>query len=275
MKTYHRVMTIAGSDSGGGAGIQADIKTFSALGCFGTSAITAITAQNTLGVRSIHAIPTQIVHDQITTVLEDIGTDAIKIGMLHSVEIIELIAQIIQEYELKNVVLDPVMVATSGDKLIQDEAIQAIREKLIPLTTIVTPNLPEATELTDNHQVIKNSSLEEMAQTIHNLGAKYVLIKGGHLENDTQSTDIFYDGKSHHYLYSPRIQTKNTHGTGCTLSSAVASFLAHGQTPEQATKNAKDYISHAILHGKDYQIGQGHGAVHHFYKFWKDEKNEI
>ncbi len=274
MKTYRKVMTIAGSDSGGGAGIQADIKTISALECFATSALTAVTAQNTMGVKSIHEIPAKIVHEQITMVLDDIGTDALKIGMLHSVEIIEIIAQIIQEYQLKNVVLDPVMISTSGDKLIQNEAIQAIREQLIPVATFITPNLHEALELAhcqlDNIKI----TLESLTQKVHDLGAKYVLLKGGHTDNPSESTDILYDGKAFEYFKTSRIKTQNTHGTGCTLSSAIACFLAHGQEPRIAIKNAKNYISEAILHGKDYQIGHGHGAVHHFFRFWEDENEK-
>jgi len=274
--TYKKVLTIAGSDSGGGAGIQADLKTFSALGCFGTSSITAITAQNTLGVTAIHPIPTDIVKAQLEAVLSDIGADAVKIGMLHSVEIIEVVAQVIQKYHLKNIVLDPVMIATSGDKLIQNEAVSAICEKLIPLATIVTPNLPEAQVLANysiNNQNITKESVIKMAKTIHQLGTKYVLIKGGHWENysknSSQSTDILFDGQTSKMLQSSRISTKNTHGTGCTLSSAIASFLAHGESPKSAVQKAKKYITSAIFHAKDKPLGKGHGAVHHFFEFWK------
>jgi len=274
--TYKKVLTIAGSDSGGGAGIQADLKTFSALGCFGTSTITAITAQNTLGVTAIHPIPTEIVEAQLEAVLSDIGADAIKIGMLHSVEIIEIVAQIIQKYHLKNIVLDPVMIATSGDKLIQDEAILAICQRLMPLATIVTPNLPEAQVLANNstdNQNITKELIIEMGKIIHQLGAKYILIKGGHWTEYTtdlnQSTDILFDGQTCEMLQSSRISTKNTHGTGCTLSSAIASFLAHGESPKLAIQKAKEYITSAIFYAKDKALGKGHGAVHHFFEFWK------
>ncbi len=274
--TYKKVLTIAGSDSGGGAGIQADLKTFSALGCFGTSTITAITAQNTLGVTAIHPIPTEIVEAQLEAVLSDIGADAIKIGMLHSVEIIEIVAQIIQKYHLKNIVLDPVMIATSGDKLIQDEAISAICQRLMPLATIVTPNLPEAQVLANNstdNQNITKELIIEMGKIIHQLGAKYILIKGGHWTEHTtdlnQSTDILFDGQTCEMLQSSRISTKNTHGTGCTLSSAIASFLAHGESPKLAIQKAKEYITSAIFYAKDKTLGKGHGAVHHFFEFWK------
>lgn len=264
MKTYHRVLTIAGSDSGGAAGIQADIKTLSALGCFATSAITAVTAQNTCEVLAIHPIPVKMVKQQIKAVLDDIGVDALKIGMLYSVEVAELVVQLIEEYQLKNVVFDPVMIATSGEKLIRDGVLHTIRQALVPLATVVTPNLPEAVELVG----FQTDDYKKLAEKMYNLGAKNVLLKGGHAKNTLRAVDIFYDGHQHDFLDAPRFNTKNTHGTGCTLSSAIAAFLAHQQTPKQAVLNAKKYISGTISEGKNYKIGHGHGAVHHFFKFW-------
>ncbi len=266
---YKKVLTIAGSDSGGGAGIQADIKTISACGCYATSAITAITVQNTLGVSDIHPIPDSILAGQIRAVLEDIGTDAVKIGMLHNPKVIEIVAELLQEFGLKNVVLDPVMVATSGDKLLQDDAVQSLKQTLIPLARIITPNLPEA-EILLNKTI---TSQEELPQFARELAEKFhtsVLLKAGHLQ-DEQVVDAFHNLEENKtsLLSSKREKTLNTHGTGCTLSSALASFLALGHTLPQATTLAKDYITAAISAGKAYHIGNGHGPVHHFHRFWQ------
>ena len=268
MKQYCRVLTIAGSDSGGGAGIQADLKTISACGCFGTSALTAITAQNTLGVTDIHAIPVTTLEAQIRAVLDDIGTDAVKLGMLHSVEVIECVASLMAEYKIGNIVLDPVMVATSGDKLIQDEAISALQEKLFPLARLITPNVPEA-EIISGRKVANAAQLEEMAAQLARQFNISVLAKGGHLENDSL-VDILYDHESSdlHRFANPKATTINTHGTGCTLSSALASFLAQGVALADATDRAISFINKAIKAGAVYRLGEGHGPVHHFHEFW-------
>jgi len=268
-KEHKRVLTIAGSDSGGGAGIQADLKTMSALGCFGMSAITAITAQNTQGVFDIHPVPVSIIKKQIKVVLDDIGADAIKIGMLYSSEVIRTVSETLKEYNIKNIVLDPVMIATSSDKLLQDDAVETLVKELFPLSKVITPNIPEA-EILLNVKIQNNHDLAEAAKQLTNLGVRSVLLKAGHFDKE-ELTDIFYDRKTNRTieLKAKRIETKNTHGTGCTLSSAIASFLAKGYSLPMAIKEAKNYIDNAIKFGANYKIGKGHGPVHYFYKFWK------
>lgn len=266
---YLRALTIAGSDSGGGAGIQADLKAFAANGCFGMSAITAITAQNTQGVRDIHAIPVTTLTAQIEAVLDDIGADAVKIGMLHSSEVIMAVKEALTKYHLTNVVLDPVMVATSGDKLLQDEAIETLKKELLPMARIITPNIPEA-EILLGYSIPNQTMLPDAARELGNLYHTSVLLKAGHLTQN-RLTDILYNREDDKIteLVSERLNTPNTHGTGCTLSSALAAHLAHGTPLTEATRAAKDYINNAIIHGSEYTIGHGHGPVHHFYKFWK------
>ena len=268
-QNYARVLTIAGSDSGGGAGIQADLKTFSALGCYGMSVITALTAQNTTGVTGIHAVPPSFVAQQMAAVMDDIGVDAVKIGMLFSAELIESVAESLKHYSVNTIVLDPVMVAQSGDKLLQDEAIEALKEALIPLATIITPNLPEAEVLLDRN-IDGEEDIQKAASALAELGSKSVLIKGGHLET-SESSDVLYinDGERFVVLPDERVQTPNIHGTGCTLSSAIAAHLAKGLDIESAVRNAKKYIAKAIRAGAGYRIGQGSGPVHHFYEFWE------
>lgn len=268
-KTYYRALTIAGSDSGGGAGIQADLKTFSALGCYGMSIITALTAQNTVGVNGIHPVPSKFVQAQMEAVFSDIGVDAIKIGMLFSVDLIQAITEKLKEYNAHPVVLDPVIVAQSGDKLLQDEAIAAIRDYLIPLADIVTPNLIEASVLLDR-RLDNPDDLISGAKNIAQWGCRAVLIKGGH--SDSQNcNDVLYLSEDDRAitLAEERIDTRNNHGTGCTLSSAIAAHLAKGVTMEAAVKKAKEYITAAIRNGAEYRIGKGHGPVHHFYQFWE------
>ena len=268
-REYHKVLTIAGSDSGGGAGIQADLKTISAIGCYGMSVITALTAQNTLGVRGIHAVPPSFAADQIAAVFSDIGADAVKIGMLYSAELIEVIAHQLKKYGAEKIILDPVMVAQSGDKLLQDDAIQAIRQYLIPLADVVTPNIPEAEVLIDRS--IKGlDGMQTAAKLLAAYGSRSILIKGGHLE-DNDSTDILYLTGENRFvrLAAKRIASNNNHGTGCTLSSAIASYMARGNDIEGAVRKAKTYIQNAIRAGADYTIGHGHGPVHHFFDFWK------
>lgn len=269
MKRYTRVLTIAGSDSGGGAGIQADIKTISACGCFGTSAITALTAQNTLGVTDIHPVPVQTLEAQIRAVLDDIGTDAVKLGMLHSVEVIECVANLLVEYQISNIVLDPVMVATSGDKLIQNEAIAALQETLFPIVRLITPNIPEA-EIISGKTITDKVQLGETAEQLARRFHLSVLAKGGHLDDD-HLEDILYDYEFSQALSftNRKVATRNTHGTGCTLSSALASFLARGYSIAESADKAISYVATAIDTGAEYRLGDGHGPVHHFYAFWK------
>jgi hydroxymethylpyrimidine/phosphomethylpyrimidine kinase len=266
VKNYHRVLTIAGSDSGGGAGIQADLKTFSANGCYGMSVITALTAQNTVGVTAIHPVPVEFVRQQMEAVLSDIGSDAVKIGMLFSPELIQCVAEELRRYKVDNIVLDPVMVATSGDKLLQDDAVEALKEHLLPMASIITPNLPEAGVLLGRN-IEKPEEVTEAAKQLTFLGCADILIKGGHFE-DGNSDDLLYLGSEQRSVVLPgeRIATKNTHGTGCTLSSAIASFMAKGSSVEEAVLLGKNYITGAIAAGADYTIGSGHGPVHHFYR---------
>lgn len=260
----YKALTIAGSDSGAGAGIQADLKTFAALGVYGTSVITAITAQNTKGVTQILELAPGLVAAQIDAVIEDIGTHALKTGMLANSAIIEVVAEKIQEHRLQNLVVDPVMVAKSGDLLLREEAIEAMRSKLLPLATIVTPNLPEAEQLT-GMKCSRVKEIKEAARRIIAMGAKSVVIKGGHRKGP--ATDLFYDGKKFRQLTSPRIRTTNTHGTGCTFSAAIAANLARGEKLENAVAQAKQYVTQAIRKG--FAIGSGHSPVHHFYHFWR------
>lgn len=267
-KTYRRVLTIAGSDSGGGAGIQADLKTIAANGCYGMSVITALTAQNTLGVTGIHAVPVEFVAAQLEAVLSDIGADAVKIGMLFSPELIRTVADGLKKFAPPAIVLDPVMVAQSGDKLLQDEAIDALKHHLIPLAHLITPNLPEASVLLDR-EIATAEDIEQAVRDLADLGCANVLIKGGHLES-VDSDDCLFLASERRMVRLPgeRIATRNNHGTGCTLSSAIASFVARGETIENAVRLAKEYITGAIRAGAAYTIGHGHGPVHHFFRFF-------
>jgi len=258
-----KALTIAGSDSGGGAGIQADLKTFAALGVYGTSAITAITAQNTVGVTAILALSPQMVAAQIDAVIADIGAHALKTGMLANAKIIETVVKKIQEHRLRNLVVDPVMVATSGDLLIKKNAVAVLRSRLIPLATVVTPNIPEAEELT-GMALRTSEDIEESARRIVAMGAKSVVVKGGHRAGP--AVDLYYDGKKFTAFHAPRIRTKNTHGTGCTFSAAIAAYLARGEKVERAVDLSKKYITAAI--SKAFAVGSGHGPVHHFHRFW-------
>ena len=266
MKTYPRVLTVAGSDSGGGAGIQADIKAISATGSYAASAITAVTVQNTLGVQEVAGVEPRIVGAQIDSVLSDIGADAVKIGMLHSREIILSVRDALVRNSARNIVLDPVMVSTSGHTLIREDAIEALCTSLIPLARIITPNLPEA-EVLCGHPIPAALLREAAVELSRRFGGVSVLLKAGHLEEESSSTDIFYNAEEERTLEFPseRIRTPNTHGTGCTLSSALASFLAQGRTPDDAVREAKLYISRAIVSGAQYTIGHGHGPVNHFF----------
>ncbi|GET25558.1 bifunctional hydroxymethylpyrimidine kinase/phosphomethylpyrimidine kinase [Prolixibacter sp. NT017] len=266
---YKRVLTIAGSDPSGGAGIQADLKTMSACGCFGTTAITAIVDENTVGVYGVHPVPIDFVKGQIKSVVDDIGVDAVKIGMLHSSELILAVKEMLVRYGIANIVLDPVMVATSGDKLLQDEAISTLQNELIPMVRVITPNIPEA-EILSGRTIRKQSDLPEVIKTLSCNGTVSVLLKAGHLSEE-ELVDVFYNAETDEIieLRSKRIMTRNTHGTGCTFSSAIASFLAQQLPLNEAIKEAKNYMNQAIAEGSKYEIGKGHGPVHHFYHFWK------
>ena len=263
MKHLYKALTIAGSDSGAGAGIQADLKTFAALGVYGTSVVTAITAQNTKGVTQILELPVDLISAQIDAVIEDIGTSALKTGMLANSEIIDVVAEKIRQHHLQNLVVDPVMVAKGGDLLLRQDAIDALRSRLLPLATIVTPNLPEAEQLTGIRGT-RLQNLKDAAKHIIDLGARSVVIKGGHRKGP--ATDLFFDGKEFRTLRAARISTTNTHGTGCTFSAAIAAGLAKGEKLEKAVVQAKRYITQAILNG--FSIGSGHSPVHHFFRFW-------
>ena len=261
-KHYPRVLSIAGSDSGGGAGIQADLKTFSALGCYGMTAITALTAQNTQGVRGIHGVPPEFLAAQLDAVLEDIGADAVKIGMLHAPEIVRVVAQAIRKYKLKLVVLDPVMVVTSGDRLIAEETVAVLVRELFPLATVITPNLDEA-ELLLGHKIAGAAALEPAARELLALGAQSVLLKGGHLPGNEVVDLLLQPAREPVRLASPRIASQNVHGTGCTLSSAIAAHLALGHPLEEAVRLARAYILGAIAAGADVRTGHGHGPLNH------------
>jgi hydroxymethylpyrimidine/phosphomethylpyrimidine kinase len=259
-----KALTIAGSDSGGGAGIQADLKTFSALGVYGSSVITAVTAQNTLGVTAVHEIPPEIVRAQIDAVMEDIGADAVKTGMLSSSAIIGEVAAGVRRYRVKRLVVDPVMVAKSGDRLLREDAVAALIEQLLPLTYIVTPNIPEA-EVLAGRPVRNQEEMIEAARAIHDRGVKVVVVKGGHLSGD--AVDIVFDGDGVERLTSPRIDTPNTHGTGCSFSAGIAAGLARGDDPLTAIAAAKRYLNGALVNS--FSVGAGHSPVHHFYQHWR------
>lgn len=264
MKTYPVVLTIAGSDSSGGAGIQADLKTMSAIGVFGTSAITAITAQNTREVRDIQGIEPDIVRQQIEAVLDDLPCTTVKLGMLYSRATIETIADCLQRYPLRNIVLDPVMVSTSGCRLIEEEAISAVKTLLLPQATVITPNIPEA-EILSGLAIDSEKDMEKAANRLFQAGCRAVLVKGGHLKG-AESCDILFMPDSVPVRYtSPRISTRNTHGTGCTFSSAIASYLALGHRLTDAVSLAKKYLTQALQTGADIAIGSGHGSVNHFF----------
>jgi hydroxymethylpyrimidine/phosphomethylpyrimidine kinase len=255
-----KALTIAGSDSGGGAGIQADLKTFTAFGVYGMSAITAITAQNTVGVQGIFELPLDIITEQIRSIMSDMGTDAAKTGMLSSPEIVTTVAESIKKLNIPNIVVDPVMVAKSGDALLSENARTVVKETLLPLATIITPNLFEAETILG--QSIKTvDEMKSAAAELKKFGCKWVVVKGGHLTDGKEAIDVAYNGNDFYLLRSPFIQTKNTHGTGCTFSSAIAAGLAKGSDPLSAIQKAKEYITKAIE--SSFSIGNGHGPTNH------------
>ncbi len=260
-RTIKTALTIAGSDSGGGAGIQADLKTFAAHGVFGTSAITAITAQNTMGVTAAQALSADLVTAQIEAVAADIHIHATKTGMLATAAIVEAVAAAISELELPLVVVDPVMLAKSGDALLDEDAVTALRHELLPLALVVTPNIPEA-EVLSGITIRSLSDAREAAKRIHHFGASAVVVKGGHAEG-AELVDLLFDGRDFHEFKTPRIETRNTHGTGCTFASAVAARLALGESLVQAVAGAQAYVAGAIQHAL--AIGHGHGPLDHFW----------
>lgn len=264
LKPVPKAMTIAGSDSGGGAGIQADLKTFAALGVYGSSVLTAVTAQNTLGVTAVHEIPTDVITKQIDAVLNDIGADAVKTGMLVNSEIIECVAQQLEKHQVRTLVVDPVMVAKSGDHLLQQDSVQALASRLLPLAAVVTPNIPEAERLI-GMSIVTDDDVHLAAEKIIGMGARGVVVKGGHREGP--ATDLFYDGTRFQDFSAPRVDTPNTHGTGCTFASAVAAGLARGMDVLDAVAMAKEYVTEAIR--RSFPIGKGHGPLNHFYKLWE------
>lgn len=265
-RRYPVALTIAGSDSSGGAGIQADLKTFSALGVYGATAITAITAQNTMGVRSVHAIPAQMVHEQIVATIEDIKPKVIKIGMLANEEIVCIVAKTLQQYPIP-IILDPVMVSSSGHSLLSTAAQTTIKEQLIPMAHLITPNIPEMEALASTTLNTPNEKLEA-ARYLISLGARAILLKGGHEEGDTKS-DILYQYNNGEivvtHFSTPTVTTRNIHGTGCTLSSAIAAHIARGYNLREAISKAKSYIFSAITSGADVAIGEGYGPVNHLF----------
>lgn len=261
-------VTIAGSDSGGGAGTQADLKTFSALGVYGASVIAALTAQNTRGVQGIHNVPADFVSLQIDSVFSDLDVNAVKIGMLSQSDIIKTVADGLVKYRQEKIVLDPVMVAASGDRLISSDAVQTLRSRLLPLALVITPNLPEAAVLLDEKEAAGEEAMISQAKRLLALGPKAVLVKGGH-GSGIESTDILIDSEGMMRLSAPRLDSRNTHGTGCTLSSAIAAGLAKGLPLRKAVEEAKKYLTAALKAADSLHIGHGIGPVHHFHAFWK------
>ncbi|TWB97030.1 hydroxymethylpyrimidine kinase /phosphomethylpyrimidine kinase [Bradyrhizobium macuxiense] len=260
-------LTIAGSDSSGGAGIQADLKSFAALGVYGASAITALTAQNTTGVSGIHPVPASFVTAQIDAVFSDLDVGAVKIGMVAQAETIAAIADGLKRWAPRHIVLDPVMVATSGDRLLAAEAVDALKTKLFPLASLITPNLPEAAALLNEPVASSEADVEQQGKRLLAMGCRAVLVKGGH-GHGAESIDYLIEGARSIALAAPRIATSNTHGTGCSLSSAIAAGLAKGEAMETAVRNAKAWISDAIAAADRFAVGRGHGPVHHFHKYY-------
>ena len=258
-----KVLTIAGSDSGGGAGVQADLKTFSAYRVFGMSVITAVTAQNSLGVQSVEYLPPALVASQLSSVLDDLGADAAKCGMLGTEGIIRVVADGLRAHAVERLVVDPVMAATSGDALLEAGAVRALTTQLLPLALVVTPNLPEAETLAAM-PVSSRTDMEEAARRIHKLGPRHVLVKGGHLKGD--AVDLLYNGREFTAFQAPRVESDNTHGTGCTFSAAIAAALAQGRPLAEAVRDAKAYVTRAIREG--FPLGRGAGVLRHFLTEW-------
>ena len=263
-----KALTIAGFDGSGGAGIQADLKTFSALGCYGMCVLTALPVQNTQGVRNCYGIELKAIEEQLYCIFDDIIPDAIKIGMLFNSDIIKLVADFLKTHA-KNIpiIVDPVMVAKSGDRLLLEEAVASLKSRILPISTVVTPNIPEAEDLT-SRKIKTDEDMINAAKEILDMGAKNVMLKGGHMEGEL-SRDLFMNREGKEFLNAARIDTKNTHGTGCTLSAAICSYIAHGKTPLEACKLGKEYLFNALEAAKTDSVGKGHGPVNHFYDAWK------
>lgn len=259
------VLSIAGSDPSGGAGIQADLKTFSALGCYGMAAITALTAQNTKGVTGVYELPADFVMQQVNALFDDVRVDAVKIGMAGSAKTISSLTGVLQQRQPGIIILDPVMVAQSGDRLLTDDAAGRLRSELLPLASAITPNIPEAEVLLGQKF---EGNMKDFARRLMKLGARAVLLKGGHLEGET-SKDVYADEHHIEILEHKRIQTKNNHGTGCTLSSALAAYMARGLPAHEAARHAKKYVTEALQSSKSLEVGHGAGPVHHFHSLWE------
>lgn len=268
MLNYTTALSIAGSDPSGGAGIQADIKTFSALGCYGMSVITALTAQNTQGVQGVHTAPAEFVELQLKSIFADIKVNATKTGMLHNAKVIDRVANFFKTHP-SPLIIDPVIMAKDGSLLLETEALDALKAKLLPYAYLITPNLPEA-ELLLEYPIQNEAAMEQAARDLTDLGAHAVLIKGGHL-NDSESNDCLYIRKEQklHWFNAKRINTRNTHGTGCTLSAAITALIAQNVPLYDAVAQAKAYLNAALIKGADYQLGLGYGPVHHFHSLWK------
>lgn len=267
------VLTIAGSDPSGGAGLQGDLKTFSALGVYGTNVITAVIAQNTCGVASVHPVSPQAIREQLQHLLDDVALDAVKIGMVASREVAEVIAEVLRQYRPRWIVLDPVMVAKSGDVLVDDAGIRAVRDILVPLADVITPNLPEAAVLLDSPSPTSLDEMETMLPGLTQLGAPYVVLKGGHLRGAT-CPDLLVTPNGHEWLAASRIDTDNLHGTGCALSSAIAACLAKlpidadADGPVEAIRDAKQWLHASLEASERLNVGKGRGPVHHFHAWW-------
>ena len=262
------VLSIAGVDPSGGAGLLADLKTFSALGAYGTGVVAALTAQNTLGVTGVHAVPVAFIAQQLDTLFADVRIDAVKLGMLGSSEIVSSVAAALRRHGVTRLVVDPVMVSKSGHHLLAPDAVAALRAEILPLAEIITPNLPEAGVLLNCPPIRTLADMRTAARALHALGPRIVVLKGGHLDG-ADSTDVIDDGVTQTELHSPRIQTKKTHGTGCTLSAAIAALLPRHADPLAAIRAAKEYLTAAIAASGQLAVGTGHGPVHHFHNLWK------
>lgn len=267
--SYH-ILSIAGSDPSGGAGIQADLKTFSALGGYGMAVITALTAQSTTGVTGVEEVPAAFVAEQLETLLADVRVDAVKIGMLANADTVAAVAGALETHRPPNVVLDPVMVAKSGDRLLAPEAVEALRSRLLPLADLITPNLPEAAELLGTAEVHDLAAMGDQAKRLLGLGARQVLLKGGHLSGQSSTDLLALPGSSPDAFSAERVATKNTHGTGCTLSSAVAALLPQRRDVHEAVREAKDYLTRALERADELELGRGKGPVQHFHAWWPE-----
>lgn len=266
--TVPNVLTIAGSDTSAGAGVQADLKTFAALKTYGTSVITAVTAQNTQSINTVHPIPETVIESQIRAIFEDIEIEAVKIGMLGHSGVIELVAALLREYCPKHIVLDPVMVAKSGNALLNDDAVETLKSELFPLATLVTPNIPEAARLLNREESASNDAMKDTLKALNDLGLTSVLLKGGHADGKQCHDLLLHNQEVHEYIH-PRIDTPNTHGTGCTLSSAITAQLARHVGMAEAVAKSTDYVFHAIdAQARSLDVGHGHGPLSHFYHWW-------